>query len=62
MTTKTGTANIGAKRLSGEQETQANPSVGSAHVTVSFDDTVVLTRSQLMAACKAIADSLIPRQ
>lgn len=61
MTTKTGTANIGQRRISGEHESAFNP-VGTAAVTVSFDDTLITTRSQLMAACKSIADQLIPKQ
>lgn len=61
MTTKTGTSNVGQRRQTGEHETAFNP-VGTAAVTVSFDDTLITTRSQLMAACKAIADQLLSKQ
>jgi hypothetical protein len=60
MTIKTYSSVIGTRRVSGEYQASPIQLGVTAHVTVSFDDTVVKSRDQLMAACKAIADAMLP--
>lgn len=61
MATKSSTANVGTRRGDGSYPAGVSPSGAAAHVTVSFDDTQILNKDQLMAACKAIADQLFQK-
>jgi hypothetical protein len=62
MTTKSGSSTISTTRL-GSGQYQATPVQlgGAAHVTVSFDDTVIMTRDQLLAAVHTIVDSMLSK-
>lgn len=61
MTTKAGSSNVGTRRQSGDYQAGPTQLGVTAHVTVSFDDTVILNRDQLLAAVHVIVDSLMPK-
>jgi hypothetical protein len=61
MTTKSGSSNISTRKQSGEYQAGPTASGVTANVTVSFDDTVILNRDQLLAAVHNIVDQLMPK-
>jgi len=56
MATQTATVQLGSKLQSGARNVQINS--GSAHVTLSFDDTQVKTKGDLRDACNAMIEHL----
>lgn len=56
MATVTVTVTVGSKQLSGRRSMQADGP--TADVTITFDDTKIKTKSDLIEACKVAAGRL----
>ncbi|HZR03622.1 MAG TPA: hypothetical protein VFA81_10675 [Burkholderiales bacterium] len=56
MATITVTAAIGSRRQSGERDVRVGDSV--ADVSISFDNTKIKLKSELLDACKSLIDRL----
>lgn len=54
MASVTATAQMGSVKTSGGKQVSLN--TGTADVTVTFDNTKIKLKSELLAACRAIAD------
>lgn len=61
MTTKSGSSTLGTRQSTVQYQAAPVQSGSPSHVTVSFDDTVITTRDQLLAAVHAIVDSLLTK-
>jgi hypothetical protein len=56
MATVSTTCSVGSKRLSGQRDVRVGDSV--ADVTISFDNTKIKLKSDLLDACKALVEGL----
>jgi hypothetical protein len=56
MATQTATVQLGSKLQSGAHNVVINS--GTAHVTLSFDDTVIKTKGDLRDACNAMIEHI----